>query len=136
MILVSPLLLIGLSLSSCQSDPDAQIDTTLSTEQSPEGSQDLPSASSDDVAYVPPSPLGDFIEQSAKSVVMIACGKKFGTGWFIDTASPPYIRQGREGALEGKDLGLIVTVDHLTNDCAKNPKRKLRAFIGGEEVPA
>lgn len=136
MILVSLLLLMGLSLSSCQSDPDAQIDTTLSAEQSQEGSPDLSAESSDDVAYMPPSPLGDFIKQSAESVVMIACGKRFGTGWFIDTASPPYVRQGREGALEGRDLGLIVTVDHLTNECAKHPKRKLRAFIGDEEIPA
>lgn len=135
-VLAGLFILLSSLLSSCQSDPEVHIDTTPSAEQSPEGSQDLPPESSDDVAYMPPSPLGDFIKQSAESVVMIACGKKFGTGWFIDTASPPYVRQGREGALEGKNLGLLVTVDHLTNECAKNPKRKLRAFIGDEEVPA
>lgn len=135
-VLAALFILLSSLLSSCQSDLEAQIDTAPSAEQSPEGSQDPPPASSDDVAYVPPSPIDSFIKQASNSVVMIRCGKYYGTGWFIDTASPPNVRTGQADAMEGSNLSFIVTVDHVTERCAKNPKRKLRVFLGEDEVPA
>jgi S1-C subfamily serine protease len=133
---LGPMFLVGaLLLAACSSDPADPAEISSSpTHVVAENGEPTESASERSL-YSPPEDVETFIEQSSKAVHLIACGKTYGTGWIIDTASPPQVKPGREGALEGDNISLMVTVDHVIRPCIKDAEKPLRAWIGDEEMP-
>ena len=68
-------------------------------------------------------------------MVFVVCGDGSGTGWIINTAAQPIIRDDRSREFEAGDSALVVTAEHVINDCIKDPAA-LEVFIGFTRVDA
>ncbi len=104
-------------------------------------------APSDDASEIEPKPLAanrkytgpenvpGLVDETADSVVFVACGDGVGTGWIINTAAKPIIRDDRSRDFEAGESALAITAEHVITDCIKDPDA-LEVFIGFTRVDA
>lgn len=123
--------LVGLVLTSCASPSDDS--ETVVTTESETSAKPTPTATGAEL-YEPPDSIQQFIEDAKPSTVMLVCGRSYGSGWVIDTASKPNIRTGRGFTFDSDESSLVVTVEHVIESCAQDPDKKFKAFIGDQEA--
>ena len=85
--------------------------------------------------YTGPEDIPGLVDETADSVVFVVCGDGAGTGWIINTAAQPVIRDDRSREFEAGDSALVVTAEHVINACIKDPAA-LEVFIGFTRVDA
>lgn len=84
--------------------------------------------------YTQPADLKEFLAGIKPSLVLIVCGKYYGSGWVIDTASPPVVRAAIERTFSREQSSLVITNDHIIRPCIKNSKRKFFGLLDEREV--
>ena len=88
-----------------------------------------------DRKYTGPEDIPGLVDETADSVVFVACGDGAGTGWIINTAAKPIIRDDRSRDFDTGESALAITAEHVINDCIKDPDA-LEVFIGFTRVDA
>lgn len=128
------LALTATALAGCSS-PDSPVPSvsgtaSSSSEESINGGEalDVPDP------YTQPADLKGFLAGIKPSLVLIVCGKYYGSGWVIDTASPPVIRPGIERTFKPEQSSLVITNDHIIRPCIKNARRKFYGLLKEREV--
>lgn len=121
----------GLVLTSCASTTEG---TEASEPNQIEASAEPTPTDANADLYESPDSIQQFIDDAKPSTVMLVCGRSYGSGWVINTASPPSIRTDREFTFDPDASSFVVTVEHVIDGCAKDSEKKFKAFIGGEEA--
>ena len=85
--------------------------------------------------YTGPEDLPGLVDDTGDSVVLIVCGEGSGTGWIINTAAEPIIRDDRSREFDAGVSALVVTAEHVITDCIKDPDA-LEVFVGWSRVDA
>ena len=85
--------------------------------------------------YTGPENVPGLVDETADSVVFVVCGDGAGTGWIINTAANPIIRDGRSRDFDTGESALVITAEHGITDCIKDPDA-LEVFIGFTRVDA
>jgi len=85
--------------------------------------------------YTGPEDVPGLVDETADSVVFVVCGDGSGTGWIINTAATPIIRDDRSRDFDAGDSALVVTAEHVITDCIKDPDA-LEVFVGFSRVDA
>lgn len=115
-------------LAGCSSS-DLSAPTSTSTETSAE-----PSAHVSPDPYTQPADIKAFIAGVKPSLVLIVCGRAYGTGWVINTASPPVLRKGKQRTFPEDLSSLVITNDHVIRRCLKDRKKKFLGYLQDREV--
>ena len=85
--------------------------------------------------YTGPEDVPVLVDETGDSVVFVVCGDGSGTGWIINTAANPIIRDDRSRDFDAGESALVVTAEHVINDCIKDPDA-LEVLIGFTRVDA
>ena len=85
--------------------------------------------------YTGPEDIPGLVDETEDSVVFLVCGEGAGTGWIINTAAKPIIRDDRSRDFDAGESALVVTAEHVITDCIKDPDA-LEVFIGFTRVDA
>ena len=85
--------------------------------------------------YTGPEDLPGLVDDTGDSVVLIICGEGAGTGWVINTAAEPVIRDDRSRDFDAGESALVVTAEHVITECIEDPDA-LEVFVGWSRVDA
>jgi S1-C subfamily serine protease len=85
--------------------------------------------------YTGPEDVPGLVDKTGDSVVLIVCGEGSGTGWIVNTAAEPIIRDGRSREFDAGESALVVTAEHVITDCIKDAD-SLEVFVGWSRVNA
>lgn len=84
---------------------------------------------------LPPVRIPALIDQVSESVVWVECYAGVGTGWVIDTAAQPNVREAFREAYDPNSTVLVVTAEHVIRSCV-NRQEKPDVFVGERPVDA
>lgn len=84
---------------------------------------------------LPPVRIPALIDQVSESVVWVECYAGVGTGWVIDTAAEPNVRQAFREEYDPNSTALVVTAEHVIRSCVNRQERP-DVFVGERPVDA
>jgi S1-C subfamily serine protease len=82
-----------------------------------------------------PSDVRALIKSVSGSVVWVECRAGVGTGWVIDTAARPNLRQTYVEDYDPEAMVLVVTAEHVVRSCVKNDETPA-VYVGERRVSA
>lgn len=83
----------------------------------------------------PPRDVRALIKSVSGSVVWVECRAGVGTGWVIDTAARPNIRQAYVEEYDPEVMVLVVTAEHVVRSCVKSDENPA-VYVGERRVNA